>query len=128
RAGKSMLMLAAGMANMRAPRARGLYCSAHREAAARMWRDDWFPTIDDAPLGRFTRLVWGNGQEAVKWRGALGPSSFRLIAPSGSALRAAASRLVIIDEARDISPERGADLEGAAFPTRATIAGGAQTW
>jgi hypothetical protein len=128
RAGKSMLMLSRGLANMRARSARGLYLSAHREAAARMWRDDWFPTIEDAPLGRFTRLVWGNGQEAVRWRPGLGPSTFRLIAASGAAIRSAASRLVIIDEARDISPERGADLEGAAFPTRATITGGAQTW
>lgn len=128
RAGKSVLMLAAGMANMRARNARGLYCSAHREAAARMWRDDWFPTIEDAPLGRFTHLVRGNGQEAVRWRRGLGPSTFRLIAASGSAIRSAASRLVIIDEARDIAPGRGADLEGAAFPTQATIAGGGQTW
>lgn len=128
RAGKSLLMLSRGLANMRTRSARGLYCSAHREAAARMWRDDWFPTIEDAPLGRFTRLIWGNGQEAVRWRPGLGASTFRLIAASGSAIRSAASRLVIIDEARDISPERGADLEGAAFPTRATIAGGAQTW
>jgi len=128
RAGKSLLMLTAGLANMRTRNARGLYCSAHREAAARMWRDDWFPTLEDAPLGRYTRLIWGNGQEAVKWRPGLGPSSFRLIAASGSAIRSAASRLLIIDEARDINPERGADLEGAAFPTRATIRGGAQTW
>lgn len=128
RAGKSVLMLATGLANMRSRRARGLYCSAHREAAARMWRDDWFPAIDDAPLGRFTKLVWGNGQETVKWRPGLGPSTFRLIAASGSAIRSAASRLVIIDEARDISAERGADLEGAAFPTQATIPGGGQTW
>ena len=128
RAGKSMLMLSAGLANMRARNARGLYCSAHREAAARMWRDDWFPALEDAPLGRYTQLVRGNGQEAVRWRRGLGPSTFRLIAASGSAIRSAASRLVIIDEGRDITPERGADLEGAAFPTQATIAGGGQTW
>jgi len=128
RAGKSVLMLARGLANMRRPRSRGLYCSAHREAAARMWRDDWFPTIEDAPLGRYTALVRGNGQEAVRWRPGLGPSTFRLIAASGSAIRSAEASLNIIDEARDIAYERGLDLEGAAFPTGATIRGGAQTW
>lgn len=128
RAGKSVVMLARGVTNMRHPHARGLYCSAHREAAARMWRDDWFPAIDDSPLGRFTNLVYGNGQEAVRWRRGLGRSTFRLIAASGPAIRSAAARLVVIDEARDITPDLGADLEAAAFPTQATIPGGGQTW
>lgn len=128
RAGKSVLMLARGVATMRRKLARGLYCSAHREAAARMWRDDWFPTVEASPLGRFTRCAYGNGQEALRWRPGLGASTFRLVAASGSAIRSAASELVVIDEARDIGPDLGADLESAAFPTQATFRLGGQTW
>lgn len=124
RAGKSMLMLAAGLAAARTPGGRAYYTSAHRENAARMWRDDWFPTVEASPLRRHCRITLGNGTEAVTVRGG---STFRLVAATGSAIRGAATRLVIIDEARELTVDEGDELERAAFPTTATGAGG-QTW
>jgi len=127
RAGKSALMLARALATIRAPHGRAFYTSAHRENAARMWRDDWFPTVERSALGPYTRLVYGNGSETIAYRKGLGGSTFRLVAASGDAIRGAATNLVIIDEARGLSVDEGDELERAVFPTQATGAGG-QTW
>jgi hypothetical protein len=126
RAGKSMLMLAKGLATIRTPGARAYYTSAHRENAARMCRDDWFATIDASPLARYTAITRGNGTEAIRFRRVAG-ASFRLVAASRSAIAGAATALVVVDEARDIPADLGAELEAAVFPTQATGAGG-QTW
>lgn len=127
RAGKSLLMLARGLATIRTPRRRAFYTSAHRENAARMWRDDWFPTIEASPLRAYTRITRGNGQESVRMSAGLGGSTLRLVAATGNAIRGAAANLVVIDEARELSPDVGENLEAAVFPTQATGAGG-QTW
>jgi hypothetical protein len=126
RAGKSLLMLARGMAGgLAGASRRSFYTSAHRENAARMWRDDWFPAVQACPLRSFTKITHGNGTETITWRST--HSTFRLVAATGSAIRGAATNLVVIDEAREIRPEVGDALEAAVFPTQATGAGG-QTW
>ena len=124
RAGKSALMLARALATIRAPNGRAFYTSAHRENAARMWRDDWFPTVERSAIGAYTRLVYGNGSETIAYRKGLGGSTFRLVAPSGAAIRGAATNLVIIDEARELGVDQGDELERAVFPTQATGPGG----
>jgi len=126
RAGKSLLMLARGLAGgLAGASRRSFYTSAHRENAARMWRDDWFPAVQSCPLRSFTKLTHGNGTETITWRA--NRSTFRLVAATGSAIRGAATNLVVIDEAREIRPDAGDALEAAVFPTQATGAGG-QTW
>jgi len=121
-------MLARAMATCSTPRARAFYTSAHRENAARMWRDDWFVALAGFdPAEHHVRLTRGNGQEAVTFSRRNGSGTFRLVSASGSAIRGAATNLVIVDEGREISPDVGDDLEAAAFPTLATGAGG-QAW
>jgi hypothetical protein len=121
-------MLARALATCSTPRARAFYTSAHRENAARMWRDDWFTALADFdPAGRHLRLTRGNGQEAVAFARRDGSSTLRLVSASGAAIRGAATNLVIVDEGREISPDIGDDLEAAAVPTLATGAGG-QAW
>jgi hypothetical protein len=127
RAGKSALMLARALATIRTPRRRGFYTSAHRENAARMWRDDWFPTLERSVLHPHVRLTYGNGTEAITMGKGRGGSTCRLVAATGDAIRGAASNLVIIDEARELGVDKGDELEAAVFPTQATGVGG-QTW
>lgn len=127
RAGKSLLMLARAMATCSTPHARAFYTAAQAQNAARMWRDDWFHTV--APLERrgLVHVTRGNGTEAIAFAAREGSGTFRLVAPTGGAIRGAATNLVVIDEARELSPDGGAELEAAAFPTLATGRGG-QAW
>jgi hypothetical protein len=124
RAGKSLLTLTLGLATCSQPRRRAFYIAAHAQNAARMWRDDWFAQLASRNLGGVVEITRGNGTEAMTLRGG---GTFRLVAASGAAIRGAATNLVVIDEAREISPDTGDDLEAAAFPTLATGAGG-QAW
>lgn len=123
-----MLMLARALATCSTPpRARAFYVPAHREAGARMWRDDWFPTLADSPAARHVHVTRGNGQEAVAFSRRNGSGTFRLVAASAPAIRSAATNLIVVDEGREVPPDVGDDLEAAAFPTLATGAGG-QAW
>ena len=123
RAGKSLLTLCAALA-VAATGGRVFYASAHRENAARMWRDDWFPLLAPLAAAGYVALTYGNGQEAIRIPGA---GSVRLVAATSDATRGAATNLIIMDEARELSPEQGQAWEAAAFPTQATGRGG-QTW
>jgi hypothetical protein len=125
RAGKSFLMLVALLTNGVTPASRAFYCSHRRETSAAMWRDDWFPIIEQSPLARYLRIRRANGSEAITWR--TGQSSCRLLPADGNAARSFRSNLAMIDEARELTDEQGADLEAGLFPTQATGRGG-QTW
>lgn len=128
RAGKSLLLLARALATCTTPRARAFYTSAHRENAARMWRDDWFGQVAAFdPAGAHIAVTRGNGQEGMTFSRRNGGATFRLVAPTGAAIRGAATNLVLIDEGRELSPDAGDELEAAAFPTLATGRGG-QAW
>lgn len=128
RAGKSLLMLARALSTCTTPRSRAFYTAAHAQNAARMWRDDWFHAVAGFdPDERWLHITRGNGQEAIAFRPGEGAGTFRLVAPTGAAIRGAATNLVIIDEGRELSPDAGDELEAAAFPTLATGRGG-QAW
>ncbi len=123
RAGKSLLMLAVALA-VASQGGRVFYCSAHRENAARMWRDDWFGLLAGLVKAGYVTITRGNGQESITIPGA---GTIRLVATTSDAIRGAATNLIIVDEARELSPDQGQALEAAAFPTQATGRGG-QTW
>ena len=127
RAGKSLLMLANGLgvtAHRRGTRAG--YLSHRRETAAALWRDEWFPPLEDSPLyPEHLELRRANGSERIGWRRR--NAGIRLLPPDGGALRSSGSNLVYVDEAREIAPAVGAEIEASAFPTQATGWGG-QTW
>lgn len=127
RAGKSLLMLANALGVTGHRRGtRAAYLSHRRESAAALWREEWFPPLEDSPLyPRHLELRRANGSERIGWRHRY--SGIRLLPPDGDALRSAGSNLVYIDEAREFPPALGAELEAGAFPTQATGWGG-QTW
>jgi hypothetical protein len=127
RAGKSVLQLAEGLdVGRRQRHARSFYASHRRETAAAMWRDDWFPWLEESPLARHLAMRRANGSESITWRHAR--STFRLLPPDGAAMRSFSSHLALIDEGREFSAEQGEAIEGGVFPTQATIATGGQTW
>lgn len=126
RAGKSVVQLAEGLdVSRRLRHGRAFYAGHRRETAAALWRDDWFPWIEDSPLNRHLRLRRANGSESITWRHSRG--TFRLLPPAGEAMRSFASQLALIDEGREFTLAQGDELEAGVFPTQATGAGG-QTW
>jgi len=126
RAGKTVLLFAEGLDAGRSHRGRkAFYASHRRETAAAMWRDDWFPWIEDSPLRRYLTVRRANGSESFRWKGH--GSTLRLLPPDGNAMRSFAANLAMIDEAREFTVDQGEDLEAGVFPTMATGAGG-QTW
>ena len=125
RAGKTLLLLAESLAaTARARLARAFYLSHRRETGSAMFRDDWFPLLEQSPLSRRLQIRRANGSEAFAWRGR--GSSMRLMPPDGGAARSFASDLVEIDEAREYSPEQGNEFEAGIWPTQATTDG--QIW
>lgn len=126
RAGKSLLLLALGLhAGARHRYRKAFYASHRRETAAAMWRDDWFPWIEESPLRRFVVMRRANGSESVAWKGTR--SSLRLLPPDGDAMRSFAANLAMVDEAREFTAVQGEEIEAGMFPTLATGAGG-QVW
>lgn len=127
RAGKSLLMMATGLAITEHRRfSRAFYTSHRRETAAALWRDEWYPLIEGSPLTpHHLQLRTANGSEAMAWRKR--HSTMRLLPPAGDAIRSASSNLAFIDEAREVTPDQGAEIEAAVLPTQATGWGG-QTW
>lgn len=126
RAGKSTLMLATALERGRTARRRRAFYAAHRrETAADLWREDWFPAIEDSPLARFLKMRRANGSESITW--APSGSTFKLMPADGDAMRSFRSELAMIDEAREFSADQGAAVEAGVFPTQATGLGG-QTW
>lgn len=127
RAGKTLLMLAFALAlGRRRSMSRAFYASHRRETAAALWRDEWFPRLEQSPLcPRYVAVRRSNGSEAIIWRHNL--STLRLLPPDGDAMRSFASDLAMIDEVREFSAEQGAEFEAAALPTQATGLGG-QLW
>ena len=126
RAGKSLLLLALGLhAGVRYRYRKAFYASHRRETAAAMWRDDWFPWLDESPLRRFVTLRRANGSESITWRATR--SSLRLLPPDGDAMRSFAANLAMVDEAREFTAVQGEEIEAGMFPTLATGAGG-QVW
>lgn len=126
RAGKSLLMLAEGLDAGRTHRGRkAFYASHRRETSAAMWRDDWFPWVEESPLRRFLSLRRANGSESFRWRG--NNSTLRLLPPDGDAMRSFAADLAMVDEAREFTAGQGEAIEAGMFPTLATGTGG-QVW
>ena len=81
-------MLARALATCTTPRARAFYTSAHRENAARMWRDDWFGQVAAFdPAAAHIAVTRGNGQEGMAFSRRNGGATFRLVAPTGAAIR-----------------------------------------
>lgn len=125
RAGKTLLQLAELLqVTRRQPLSRGFYLSHRRETASAMWRDDWFPLIEQSRLDRQLALRRGNGSETITWKA--GGSTIRLLPPSGSAGRSASSHVIVADEAREFDLVEGAELEAGLWPTQATTDG--QKW
>jgi hypothetical protein len=122
RAGKTYLVLLALLAAALETRARGFYASHRRETAAAMWRDEWFPQLEASPLDRYVDLRRANGSETITLRST--SSTIRLLPADGDAARSFRSHLAMLDEAREMTDEQGADLEAGIFPTQATGAGG----
>jgi hypothetical protein len=127
RAGKTLLIFSYALAvARRRAMARTFYASHRRETAAAMWRDDWFPLLEQSPLHpRYVSLRRSNGSESIAWKH--NRSIVRLLPPDGDAMRSFASDLAFVDEAREFTLLQGEDFEAAAFPTQATGAGG-QFW
>jgi hypothetical protein len=124
RAGKTHIALTRALTLTRRRRtSRAFYAAHRRETAAAMWRDQWFPMLEDSPLSpRFVTLRRANGSEAMTWRHSR--SVFRLLPPDGDAMRSFASDLAVIDEAREFSLDAGLEYEAACFPTQRTGLGG----
>ena len=124
RAGKTTVALAHALTIGRVRRrTRAFYAAHRRETAAAMWRDDWFPTLEDSPLfPRYLGLRRSNGSEAITWRH--NRSTFRLLPPDGDAMRSFRSDVANIDEAREFTMLDGLEFEAACFPTQATGLGG----
>ena len=127
RAGKTLAVLAYALTVTRRRRgSKAFYANHRRETAGALWRDDWFPWIEDSPLyPRHVGLRRSNGSEAISWRH--NRSTFRLLPPDGNAMRTFAADVLFIDEAREFTADQGAEFEAAAFPTQTTGLGG-QAW
>ena len=125
RAGKTWLMLCLALTVMRwRAMARAFYAGPRRDTAAAMWRDDWFPFVETSPLHpRYVRLRQSNGSESMVMKH--NRSTFRLMPPSGDAMRTFRSNLAMVDEGREFTLEQGEEFERAVFPTQATGFGGA---
>ena len=122
RAGKSRTMLTGGLSTgLGGRRRRSFYAAHRRETASALWRDEWFPLIDDGPLRRLVGIRRANGSEAMTWRGT--HSTFRLLPPNGNVMRSFSAHRAFLDEAREWTPEQGADAEAGIFPTQATTDG-----
>jgi len=125
RAGKTLLQLAELIqATRRRPLSRGFFLGHRRESMSALWRDDWFPLIEQSRLDSKLSLRRANGSETITW--IRGGSTIRLLPPSGSAGRGAASDLIVVDEAREFDLTEGAELEAGLWPTQATTDG--QKW
>ena len=125
RAGKTLLMLTEALkATARTRLARALYIVHRRETGSAMVRDDWFPMLEQSPLSRRIQIRRANGSEAFAWKGR--GSTMRLMPPDGGAARSFASDLVMIDEAREYTPDQGVEFEAGIWPTQATTDG--QIW
>lgn len=125
RAGKTFLILIALLAASLDPRRRAFYASHRRETAAALWRDEWFPQLESSPLDRYVDLRRANGSESITIPSTR--STVRLLPADGDAARSFKSHLAVVDEARELTDEQGADIEAGVFPTQATGVGG-QTW
>src|SRR3954471_13818631 len=99
RAGKTLLIFSYALAvARRRAMARAFYASHRRETAAAMWRDDWFPLLEQSALHpRYVSLRRSNGSESISWKH--NRSIVRLLPPDGDAMRSFASDLAFVDEA-----------------------------
>lgn len=128
RAGKTAVVRSYGLTLGRIRhRSKQCYASHRRETAAAMWRDEWFPMLEDSPLIKLGLLKarLSNGSEAMTWKHTR--STFRLLPPDGDALRSFKADLVFVDEGREFGLAEGNEFERAALPTMATGYGG-QFW
>lgn len=126
RAGKSMAALTGLVARAAGGRGRRAWYTAHRrEIAAALWRDDWYPILEASALAPTLQLRRSNGSETIAFPRL--SSRVRLFAPDGKALRSQNADLVVVDEAREFTPEVGGALEAAVRPAQLTRPG-RQLW
>lgn len=107
------------------PRVRCWYTPHRREVGSALWRDEWFPLLEQSRLNPITHLRRSNGSETITIKRL--SSTIRLFAPDGQALRSQNADLVVVDEAREFDAFNGDRLEAAVRPAQARRRG-RQLW
>ena len=118
RAGKTTLNLAHNLAALDLTREmRGWYTAHKREAAAKLFRDEWLPMIDNLPANLY-RTRKSQGSEGLHKR--FGSSRLQLFAPTVDALHSTNADVATIDEAWHFDVERGEAVESGVRPAQLT--------
>lgn len=119
RAGKSAGMLATLLDRLhQQPQARCWYTCQTGSAASEIFRNEWAPALDQAPLSQLYRLRRAAGREGVEQRS--NGSRAQMFAPERDALHGQNADLAVIDEAWSLGLERGEALEAAIRPAQLT--------
>ena len=117
RAGKTTLSLADNLALMdRLDNARCWYTAQTRETAAKIFRDEWAPSLE--PFGRTYRLRKSQGSEGVHKR--RGSSRLQLFAPTATALHSTNVDKATVDEAWAFDIDGGEAVMGGVSPAQLT--------
>lgn len=107
------------------PRVRCWYTPHRREVGSALWRDEWFPLLEQSRLHQLAHVRRSNGSETITIKRLA--STVRLFAPDGQALRSQNADLVVVDEAREFDAYNGDRLEAAVRPAQARRRG-RQLW
>jgi hypothetical protein len=119
RAGKTMLTFATALQRLTAPGRLAWYTAHAREVAAKIFRDEWCPLVDQSPWWTArTRTRSSQGSEGLTYRPS--GSKLQLFAPTATALHSTNADLVIVDEAWAFGDQAGADLEAGIRPAQLT--------
>lgn len=117
RAGKTTLALGANLDRLDIiPDARCWYTAHKREAAAKLFRDEWAPMVE--PLSRLYRLRRSQGSEGIHKR--RGSSRLQLFAPTPDALHSTNADTVTVDEAWAFDVAAGESIESGITPAQLT--------
>jgi phage terminase large subunit-like protein len=117
RAGKSTLVLAANLDRMDLiDDSRNWYTAQTRENAAKLYRDEWVPMLDQ--LTRLYRLRKSQGSEGIHKR--RGSSRLQIFAPVPEALHSTNVDTATVDEAWSFDVDVGAAIMGGITPAQLT--------
>lgn len=119
RAGKGVTVLSTLTHRLLTARGRRCHYTAQtRDAAAKVWREEWAPRWETSPLWPELHLRRSNGSETLRVRALA--STLSLFAPNETAVHGEDTDLPVVDEAWAFDIEQGGKIEAALQPAQLT--------
>ena len=119
RAGKTLLTFATTLQRIAGPGRLCWYTANRRETAAKIFRDEWAPLVDQSAYwSARIRTRRSQGSEGFTHR--VSRSKCQLFAPTATALHSTNADLVVVDEGWAFTDLEGADLEAGIRPAQLT--------